>query len=60
MATSKLLAPRRSCSVKHSREFIMNPVHKNADERMQLMISRRIPPPVRKLMTMMMMMMKVL
>ena len=34
----------------------MNPVHKNAGERMQLMISRRIPPPVRKLMTMMMMM----
>ena len=34
--------------------------HKNADERMQLMISRRTPPPVREWMTMMMMRMKVL
>ena len=58
MATSKLLAPRRNCSVKHWREFIMSPVCRKTDERMQLMISRSIPPPVRKSMIKMMMMMK--
>ena len=38
----------------------MNLVHKNTGERMQFVISRRIPPPVRKPMMMMTMMMKVL
>ena len=34
----------------------MNLVHKNADERVQLMVSMGTPPPVRKQMAMMMMM----
>ena len=35
-----------------------SPVHRNTDKRMQLMINRRIPPSVRKLMMKMMIMMK--
>ena len=42
------------------KEFVMNLVHKIADERMQLMISRRTPTPVRKQMAMMTMRIKVL